>query len=50
MQLKFDNPVAIDAARQALGKHGLQDAELQEFTQDNKLLVRLKTERTIRFN
>ncbi len=35
VQLKFDNPVAIDAARQALGKHGLQDAELQEFPQDN---------------
>lgn len=50
VQLKFDNPVAIDAARQALGKHGLQDAELQEFTQDNKLLVRLKTERTIEEN
>ena len=47
VQLKFDTPVAIDAARQALGKHDLQDAELQEFTQDNKLLVRVKTESTI---
>ncbi len=47
VQLKFDNPIAIDAARQALGKHGVNDAELQEFAQDNKLLVRVKTEGTI---
>lgn len=47
VQLKFDNPIAIDAARQALGKHGVNDAELQEFTQDNKLLIRVKTEGTI---
>jgi preprotein translocase subunit SecF len=47
VQLKFDNPIAIDAARKALGKHGLNDAELQEFSQDNKLLVRVKTEGTI---
>ncbi|MDA0739555.1 MAG: protein translocase subunit SecF [Nitrospirae bacterium] len=47
VQLKFDNPIAIDAARQALGKHGVNDAELQEFAQDNKLLIRVKTEGTI---
>lgn len=47
VQLKFDNPIAIDAARQALGKHGVNDAELQEFSQDNKLLIRVKTEGTI---
>lgn len=47
VQLKFDNPVAIDAARQALAKHDLSHAELQEFTQDNKLLIRVKTEGTI---
>lgn len=42
VQLKFDQPVAIDAAREALGKHGFADAELQEFTLDNKLLIRIK--------
>jgi len=47
VQLKFENPIAIDEARQALSKHDLNDAELQEFTQDNKLLVRVKTEGTI---
>ena len=47
VQLKFDNPVAIDAARRALAKHDLQDVELQEFTQENKLLIRVKTESTI---
>ena len=47
VQLKFDNPVAIDAARRALEKHDLQDVELQEFTQENKLLIRVKTKSTI---
>lgn len=42
VQLKFDKPVKIDAARDALQKHGIQDAELQEFPMDNKLLIRLK--------
>jgi len=50
VQLKFENPIAIDAARQALGKHDLHDAELQEFTQDHKLLIRVKTEGTIEEN
>ena len=47
VQLKFDKPLAIESARDALGRHGLGDAELQEFTQDNKLLIRVKAERTI---
>lgn len=47
VQLKFENPIGIEEARRALGKHGLQDAELQEFTLDNKLLIRVKTEDTI---
>jgi len=50
VQLKFENPIAIDAARQDLGKHDIHDAELQEFTQDHKLLIRVKTEGTIEEN
>lgn len=42
VQLKFSKPVKIDDAREILRKNGFEDAELQEFTQDNKLLVRLK--------
>ena len=47
VQLKFENAIGIEQARQALSKHGLQDAELQEFTQDHKLLIRMKTEDTL---
>lgn len=47
VQLKFDKPIQIERARRVLGSHGLQDAELQEFTQDNKLLIRVKTGTTI---
>lgn len=42
VQLKFDKPVKIDKAREALLKHGFGDAELQEFPLDNKLLIRVK--------
>ena len=47
VQLKFENAIGIEQARRALGKHGLQDAELQEFTQDHKLLIRVKTADTL---
>lgn len=47
VQLKFDKPLQIEMARTVLTEHGLDDAELQEFTQDNKLLIRVKTETTI---
>lgn len=47
VQLKFDNPVMIEDARKALGKHGLADAELQEFGNDNKILIRIKGDETI---
>ncbi|GMV51481.1 protein translocase subunit SecF [Nitrospirales bacterium NOB] len=47
VQLKFDQPIRIDEARRALETNGLQSAELQEFTQDNKLLVRVKASTTI---
>ncbi len=47
VQLKFDQPVKIDEARKALEANGLGDAELQEFGQDNKLLIRVKASTTI---
>lgn len=47
VQLKFEKPVKIDNAREALRKHGISDAELQEFPMDNKLLIRLKKVNTI---
>ena len=47
VQLKFDKPLEIEMARQALVNNGLEEAELQEFTQDNKLLIRIKTDTTI---
>jgi preprotein translocase subunit SecF len=47
VQLKFDQAIRIDAARKALESNGVGDAELQEFGQDNKLLIRVKTSTTI---
>src|SRR5215207_4943776 len=47
VQLKFERPVPIDKTREALLKSGLAEVELQEFTADNKLLVRVKAKTTI---
>jgi len=47
VQLKFDQLVRIDEARKALEANGLGDAELQEFGQENKLLIRVKASTTI---
>ncbi len=47
VQLKFDQALKIDDARKALERNGLGDAELQEFGQDNKLLIRVKASTTI---
>jgi preprotein translocase subunit SecF len=47
VQLKFEEPIRIDEARKALEKNRLADAELQEFGQDNKLLIRVKASTTI---
>ena len=47
VQLKFDQAIRIDEARKALEANGLGNAELQEFGQDNKLLIRLKASTTI---
>lgn len=41
-QLNFERPVEIEEARAILEKGGLADAELQEFTGTNKLLIRIK--------
>ncbi|WP_455376873.1 protein translocase subunit SecF [Petrachloros mirabilis] len=47
VQLKFDQAIRIDEARKALEANGLGNAELQEFGQDNKLLIRVKASTTI---
>jgi preprotein translocase subunit SecF len=47
VQLKFDQEIRIEDARKALESNGVSDAELQEFGQDNKLLVRVKASTTI---
>src|SRR4249920_3528220 len=47
VQLKFDQPVLIEEARKALESNGLGNAELQEFVQANKLLIRVKASTTI---
>lgn len=47
VQLRFEQPIRIDEARSLLASQGFVDAELQEFTQDNKLLIRIKKLTTI---
>jgi preprotein translocase subunit SecF len=47
VQLKFDQPIRIEEARKILEENGLANAELQEFGQENKLLIRLKTTTTL---
>ena len=47
VQLKFNQSVRIEDARKALESNGLGDAELQEFGQENKLLIRVKASTTI---
>lgn len=47
VQLKFDQAIRIDEARKALEANGLGNAELQEFGQDTKLLIRVKASTTI---
>lgn len=47
VQLKFDKPIRIDEARRALEQNGLAHAELQEFVEANKLLIRVKAATTI---
>jgi preprotein translocase subunit SecF len=47
VQLKFERPVRINEARHVLEKHDLRNAELQEFSAGNKLLIRMKHPATI---
>ncbi len=47
VQFKFAQAIHIDEVRRALESNGLSNAELQEFGQDNKLLVRIKASTTI---
>jgi len=47
VELKFEKPIRIDEARKALESQGLTNAELQEFVDDNKLLIRVKAGTTI---
>lgn len=42
MQFRFEKPVEIDKVREMLGASGFKDASLQQFSEPNKLLVRLK--------
>jgi preprotein translocase subunit SecF len=42
VQLKFEEPVAIELIRTALQKHGLAHVELQGSLTENKLMIRLK--------
>src|SRR5690606_21080182 len=47
VQLKFEQPIRIEDARKALESNGLGNAELQEFGQESKLLIRVKASTTI---
>src|SRR5438093_10722627 len=44
VQLKVDQPIPIEQARQALGHHGFAEVEIQDITQGNKLLIRVQAE------
>jgi len=47
VQLKFERPIHIEDARKALQANGLGDAELQEFQNESKILIRVKATTTI---
>jgi len=47
VQLQFEQPVDLDRARGLLDREGFPDAELQQFTEGNKLLIRVKNQTTI---
>lgn len=42
LQFRFDKPVEIDQVRTLLGEGGFEDANLQQFAEPTKLLVKLK--------
>ena len=41
LQLKFSQPIGMDKAREALAKHNLKEASLQDIKEGNKLLVKV---------
>ena len=41
VQLKFSQPVNLAQAREALARHTLKEANLQEITEGNKLLIKV---------
>ncbi len=41
VQLKFSQPVSLSQARDALAKHNLKEANLQEITEGNKILIKV---------
>jgi preprotein translocase subunit SecF len=41
VQLKFTQPVSLAQAREALARHNLKEANLQEITEGNKLLIKV---------
>ncbi len=47
VQLQFEQSVHLDEARALLEREGFPDTELQQFTDGNKLLVRVKKQTTI---
>ena len=47
VQLKFEEPMPIEESRRVLAAHGLDDAEIQEFGAENKVLIRVKSLTTI---
>ena len=44
VQLKFEQPVSIEAARTVLQKHGVFHSELQEFVDTQTILIRVKAD------
>lgn len=47
VQLQFEKAIDLDQARALLDREGFRDAELQQFTEGNKLLIRVKNQTTI---
>jgi preprotein translocase subunit SecF len=47
VQLRFEKAMTIETARKTLEANGLEQAELQEFVAENKLLIRVKASTTI---
>lgn len=50
VQLKFNQPIGIDDARNALEQAGLKDAELQTVVEESRLLIRIKKEDAVERN